>query len=99
MTFNYKMQQVKLGSVWKTIVSRYELSTYIGAGSFGQVIKARCMRTGKMVAIKQISNIFRNSYETRKVIREISILRQLSEMEDNLFTPKLVDIVIPTQKT
>lgn len=46
------MQQVKLGSVWKTIVSRYELLTYIGAGSFGQVIKARCMQTGKMVAIK-----------------------------------------------
>lgn len=93
------MQQVKLGSVWKTIVSRYELLTYIGAGSFGQVIKARCMQTGKLVAIKQISNIFRNSYECRKVIREISILRQLSEMEDNLFTPKLVDIVIPSQKT
>lgn len=89
---------MKLGYEWKTITQKYELLTYIGSGSFGQVIKAKSLETGEFVAIKQIKNIFRNHYECRKVIREISILRQLSDMEDNLFTPKLIDIVIPTKK-
>ena len=48
-----------------------------------------------MVAIKLIRNIFRNIYECRKVLREITILRQLSRMKNNLFTPELLDIVIP----
>ncbi len=48
-----------------------------------------------MVAIKLIRNIFRNIYECRKVLREISIMRQLTRMKTNLFTPELIDIVIP----
>ena len=31
-------------------------------------------------------------------MREIMILRRMSEMNDNLFTPKLIDIVIPLRK-
>lgn len=48
-----------------------------------------------MVAIKLIQNIDKSSYTTRKVLREIIILRKLSEMEENLFTIKLLDVIIP----
>ena len=48
-----------------------------------------------MVAIKLIQNIDKSSYTTRKVLREIIILRKLSEMDENLFTIKLLDVIIP----
>lgn len=32
---------------------------------------------------------------TRKVLREIKLLRKLTEMKDNIFTTKLYDIIIP----
>ena len=69
---------------------------FLGEGSFGQVIKAKHKTTGQIVAIKYIKDIFRNqSYEWCKVIREIQILRHLTEMKNNIFTPKLIDIIIP----
>lgn len=66
----------------------------IGKGSFGQVVKARCLQTGSIYAIKLIKHIFTNIYECRKVYREISILRQLSAMKTNIFTPKLHDVIL-----
>ena len=32
---------------------------------------------------------------TRKVLREITILRKLTEMDENIFTTKIIDIIIP----
>ena len=37
-----------------------------------------------------------DSYYIRKLLREIIILRKLSEMEDNVFTNKLLDVILPT---
>ena len=71
----------------------------MGEGSFGQVVKAKDLMTGKPVAIKLIRNVFQNSYESRKVLREIMLQRQLTEMPDNVFTPRLLDILIPMKKT
>jgi serine/threonine protein kinase len=39
-----------------------------------------------------------NAYEFKKVLREVQILRMLSEMENNVFTTKLIDIIIPSEK-
>ena len=57
--------------------------------------KAQNLETKEWVAIKWIQNIFKNQYEAKKVIREISILRKLSEIEDNIFTPYVRDMIIP----
>lgn len=35
------------------------------------------------------------SYFLRKLLREIIILRKLSEMKDNIFTNKLLEIILP----
>ena len=37
----------------------------------------------------------KGSYFVRKLLREIVILRKLSEMKDNIFTNKLLEIILP----
>jgi len=61
------------------------------------VVRAKDKKTGAIVAIKLIKNIFRCVYSARLVLREIFILRKLSEMEENIFTVKLVDVIYPKQ--
>ena len=49
-----------------------------------------------MVAIKLIKNIDKSAYSMRMLIREIVLLRKLSEIKGNIFTVKILDIIIPT---
>jgi len=42
-----------------------------------------------------IKDIDKSTYSLRKLLREIIILRKLSEIENNIFTIKLLDIIIP----
>ena len=42
-----------------------------------------------------MKNAFKDEYSSKQILREISILRQLSEMKGNVFTIKLHDIIIP----
>lgn len=67
----------------------------LGKGSFGTVIKAKHRETGQKVAIKLMKDVNKSSYSLRKLLREIIILRKLSEIENNIFTTKLLDIIIP----
>jgi serine/threonine protein kinase len=53
------------------------------------------LASGRVVAIKLVKNIFKSFYETKKLLREITILRALSAMDHNVFTSKLIDIVLP----
>jgi serine/threonine protein kinase len=53
--------------------------------------------TGEPVAIKQLTQFIDNAYEFKKVLREIQIMRMLSEMRNNIFTTKLMDIIIPEE--
>lgn len=55
-------------------------------------------RSNKTVAIKYISNAFEDIKNAKKVYREVAILRRLSSMENNIFTVKLLDIVLPWVK-
>lgn len=43
-----------------------------------------------------LPNAFKSEYNARKTLREIMLLRKLTEMEDNIFTTKVLDIVVPT---
>ena len=53
----------------------YDLLKLIGQGSYGEVVKARHKTSGKIVAIKLLKNLFKDIFETKKQLRELSILR------------------------
>mmetsp|Transcript_7668 Transcript_7668/g.20114 ORF Transcript_7668/g.20114 Transcript_7668/m.20114 type:complete len:619 (+) Transcript_7668:248-2104(+) len=62
---------------WK-VGKRYTLIKQIGSGSFGEVCLARDTRNDDLVAMKRISDISADSYQCRKTLREVCILRRLS---------------------
>jgi mitogen-activated protein kinase 1/3 len=49
-----------------------------------------------MVAIKLIINSFTDEYQSKKILGELQILRQLSTMKSNVFTTKLIDVIAST---
>ena len=60
---------------------------------------AKNRETGDKVAIKLITDVSKTPYGARKVLREIVLLRKLSECPNNIFTVKLLDIVLPPLKS
>lgn len=59
-------------------------------------MKAIKYSTGEKVAIKLIKNLSPySSSNVRFALREIILLRKLSQIEDNVFTTKLIDIILP----
>ena len=56
-------------------------------------MKATQKSTGTVVAIKLILDAFNGVYNCRKLFREIFLLRKLNEMPQNIYTPKLIDVI------
>ena len=48
-----------------------------------------------MYAVKLIDKPFRNMYMAKRTVRELNILRELSALEVNVFTPIIHDIIAP----
>ena len=69
-----------LPRAWQFIAKSYTLDGILGQGSYGTVMKGVCKVTGQAVAIKYISGFSKWDYDCVKVIREIQILRKLSQM-------------------
>ena len=90
-----KSHQLVLDKKWKLVKQTYSLTRVLGEGSYGMVVKGRHRLTKQIVAIKMIKFEFDNIHLIRNVIREISILRQLSQMPNNLFTITLKDVICP----
>ena len=84
-----------MNSVWQPVMNDYTIIEQIGKGSFGKVIKAKCKNTGKEVAIKLIENIFNEANHARHVLRELHLMHELTNIPGNIFTTKLLDIVLP----
>jgi serine/threonine protein kinase len=57
------------------------------------VVQARHISTGQDVAIKLVNNIFKNNYETKKVLREIKLLRLFTDMGCKHIV-KLIDLIL-----
>ena len=85
----------KLPAIWNCLTDDYELRKIQGKGSFGQVVKAIHKQNSKTVAIKYIVDAFDDINSVKRVYREIAILRRLSQMEENIFTIKLEDVIVP----
>ena len=61
------------------LCQRYKIGEVIGHGAYGKVFKATDIETGKVVAIKKIVDIQKDSYHTRMALREITIMRHLQQ--------------------
>jgi serine/threonine protein kinase len=85
----------KLNPLWDEISEDYEVIKTLGTGAFGSVVKAKHKVTNEVVSIKMIKDCFANIHRVRMLLRELMILRKLSEMEDNIFTTKLYDVILP----
>jgi serine/threonine protein kinase len=70
------------------------LEEIVGEGSYGQVIKGKCKKSSRDVAIKFIQNVCESDYDCVKVIREIQLLRRLTEVPNNVHTVELIDLLI-----
>lgn len=69
----------------------------IGSGAYGVVMMAENKATKQQVAIKLVKDCFRHSICARKIYREIKILRKLTRLPQNIFTTKLIDIIVPEE--
>ena len=58
-------------------------------------MKGKHISKGVTHAIKHINDVFYNTYEAKKVCREISLMRNLSRNAFNIYTVKLLDVFIP----
>lgn len=63
----------------------------IGQGSYGNVCEAIHRKTGTRVAIKKMLNLFSDEVDTKRMLREIHILRML----ESEHVVKLLDIIEP----
>jgi len=77
-------------SSWQ-VGPRYSLRAVLGRGSYGQVAAAVDRVTNQPVAVKRIQNVFSNVTDTRRLLREMHLLRHLRH--PNIIA--LRDIVYP----
>ena len=73
---------------WESILDRYEPLKVLGSGSYGKVIEAIDKTSKKKVAIKKINELFVDLIDTKRVLREITLLRFMK----NRFLVELLDI-------
>lgn len=93
-----KEQDLK-SPIWNEIteVYGYHIHKFLGKGSYGSVVKATSHSSKKACAIKLINDPFKNQYSARMVLREVQILRKLKTLKNNVFTTKIIDILLPIQ--
>ena len=58
--------------------TRYELVERVGKGSYGTVFRANDLQTGGVVAVKRMHEVFLTPTDTKRTLREIVLLRQMS---------------------
>ena len=74
---------------WGTILDKYEPLKVLGSGSYGKVIEAIDKTTKKKVAIKKINELFHDLIDTKRILREITLLRFMK----NTYIVELLDII------
>ena len=89
---------IKLSPIWSHIVDRYELEQLMLSGNQGEVVQGIDRQTGEKVAVKLIKDIYQNIGLTRRVISEVQVLNELTQMPNNIHTAKLLDIVTCSDK-
>lgn len=76
----------------KQLLHKYTIETQIGEGAYGSVWKGYSRITKQPVAIKGFLNIFRDHVDAKRILREVSILRQITE---HTHIVRLIDVICP----
>jgi serine/threonine protein kinase len=76
------------------IKKNYRIKEFIGSGSYGKVYRAKNRHTKQVCAIKHVQGFLENDEHAKMMVRELTILRKLSQIENNIYTTKLQDIII-----
>ena len=66
----------RAGENW-SVSERYEIRREVGHGSYGHVCEALDTQSGELVAIKRFERIFRDTIDSKRILREIAILPHL----------------------
>ena len=66
----------------------------IGHGSYGYVVEAMDTRTNTICAIKKISHLFSNLWDSKRVLREITLLRKFKSKRIIKIYDIIVDVLI-----
>ena len=82
------MDKSSLVKEWGPILDKYEPVKVLGAGSYGKVIEAIDKTTKKKVAIKKVNELFVDLIDSKRILREITLLRFMK----NRFIVELLDI-------
>ena len=82
------MDKKSLIPEWGPILSKYEPIKVLGSGSYGKVIEAVKIKNKKKVAIKRIDSLFEDLIDTKRILREITLLRFMK----NQYIVELIDI-------
>ena len=69
------MDKNSLIKEWGPILDKYEPTQVLGQGSYGKVIAAIDKTTKKKVAIKKVNELFEDIVDSKRVLREITLLR------------------------
>ena len=80
-------------SEWESISNKYKVVSTIGQGTYGKVVKAEHIKTGTVVAIKKIEYNPQDQVAVKHINREIWIMKVLSEINENIFTTKLYEVL------
>ena len=80
------MQKVEV--LWDAVTSDYKILKFLS----GNVAKVQEIKTKKIFAIKFVRDLLT---DFKNVMRQIQIMAELSKMKNNIFTSKLVRIILP----
>lgn len=73
----------------------YDVKKIIGKGSYGHVAKAIKKSTKSFVAVKKITGLFQSLQETRRILREIVLLKNCKH--PNIV--HLIDVILPKSQS
>ena len=75
----------------------YKVVKKLGEATNGVLYQVVHTETQKKLTVKVMLNPFENQYKGHQVYREIKILNQLSSFKNNVFTPTVYDIILPSE--
>ena len=80
--------------IYTDLFPRYKIIKKIGAGAYSSVWDAIELSTNTRVAVKKETDIFNNSIDCKRLLREIKLLRYLQHPN----VVKLIEVLLPTNK-